>query len=139
MAKMGKALVDTHYFSRAVKYYEETVKKSNDTNLKLNLAELYMNLKQYERGELILLNEIEDEQRLQSDDVQANLRILTKLYMLLAQIQEQTGNITFALKSLKDAMETQTRLQKRIAIDQSGKFLKFHFYGYPDLKMILVK
>lgn len=59
--KMGKALVETHYFNRAVEYYKKSIKKTKDPELKLQLADLYLNLKEYEKGELLLLNELEDE------------------------------------------------------------------------------
>nr|CAH7760444.1 unnamed protein product [Callosobruchus chinensis] len=119
IAKMGKALVDTHYFKRAVNYYKEAIKTSNDPELKLQLAELHMNLREYEKGELILLNELEEEKSNTDKSDLTYLRFRTKLLILLGQIQEKSGNITFALKSLKDGMENQQRVRKRVAIEQS--------------------
>lgn len=128
ISKMGKALVDTHYFSRAVAYYKEAIKKTDDSELKLQLAELYMNLRDFEKGELLLLNELEDEKAISSEDV-TYLRYKTRLLNLLAQIQEKSGNITYALKSLKDAMDNQNRLRKRFVVEQSGEFLIYNFLG----------
>lgn len=123
---MGKALVDTHHFSRAVAYYKEAIKKTNDSELKLQLAELYMNLRDFEKGELLLLNELEDDKAINSEDV-THLRYKTRLLNLLAQIQEKSGNITYALKSLKDAMDNQNRLRKRFVVEQSGEFFNYNF------------
>ncbi|XP_066149408.1 tetratricopeptide repeat protein 21B-like [Euwallacea fornicatus] len=116
--KMGKALVDTHYFSRAVEYYKKAIKETKDPQLKLQLAELYLNLKEYEKGEVLLLSEIEDESRKSGDLDDVDYR--AKLYYLLAQIQEKSGNINEAIKSLKNAMDYQVRVNKRIAIAQNG-------------------
>ncbi|CAH1992661.1 unnamed protein product [Acanthoscelides obtectus] len=124
ISKMGKALVDTHYFKRAVNYYKEAIKTSNDAELKLQLAELHMNLREYEKGELILLNELEEEKSNVEKSDLTYLRFRTRLLVLLGQIQEKSGNITFALKSLKDAMENQHRVRKRVTIEQSGEFFK---------------
>lgn len=63
MRKMGKALVQTHYFNRAVEYYKKSIKEISDPELKLQLAELYLNLREYEKGELLLLDELDEEHR----------------------------------------------------------------------------
>ncbi|KAG5885606.1 hypothetical protein JTB14_024787 [Gonioctena quinquepunctata] len=118
-SKMGRALVETHYFSRAVSYYKETIEITNDMELKLQLAELYMNLREYEKGELILLNELEEEKVNDLEDI-TYLREKTRLLHLLSQIQEKSGNTTYAMKSLKEARDNQNRIRKRIVVDQNA-------------------
>ncbi|CAH1154815.1 unnamed protein product, partial [Phaedon cochleariae] len=118
-SKMGKALVESHYFSRAVTYYKETIDLTNDVELKLQLAELYMNLKDYEKGELILLNEMEEEKLHDLEDL-TYLRGKTRLLSLLAQIQEKSGNVTYAMRSLKDALSTQNRIKKRVELESGS-------------------
>ncbi|KAJ8937364.1 hypothetical protein NQ314_011910 [Rhamnusium bicolor] len=108
-SKMGKALVDTHYFSRAVNYYKEAIQNTNDSELKLQLAELYMNLKEFEKGELLLLNELEEENVNNLEDL-TYLQYKARLLNLLSQIQEKSGNTVYAMKSLKDAMDNQNRV-----------------------------
>ncbi|KAJ8985639.1 hypothetical protein NQ317_015135 [Molorchus minor] len=115
VSKMGKVLVDTHYFQRAIKYYKEVIKNSNDPELKLQLAELYMNLRE---GELILLTQLEEEKSNAADDL-TYLQFKTRLLVLLSQVQEKSGNVTYALKSLKDAMDNQNRVRKRLAVEQN--------------------
>ncbi|CAG9772405.1 unnamed protein product [Ceutorhynchus assimilis] len=118
--KMGKALVETHYFNRAVEYYKKAIQETNDSELKLQLADLYLNLKQYENGEVLLLDELEnDTGKLNMEDI-GNLLYRAKLYYLLSQIQEKSGNFTYAIKSLKDSMQSQIRVRKRIAVEQNG-------------------
>ncbi|KAJ8941157.1 hypothetical protein NQ318_004277 [Aromia moschata] len=135
-SKMGKALVETHYFQRAVNYYKEVIKTTNDSELKLQLAELYMNLRQYDKGELILLNELEDENPNMAEDL-TYLQHKTRLLTLLSQIQEKSGNITYALKSLKDAMDNQHRVRKRMTVEQNGRVLAYKRFlltmGFSDV------
>ncbi|KAF7266424.1 hypothetical protein GWI33_020255 [Rhynchophorus ferrugineus] len=117
--KMGQALVETHYFNRAVEYYKKAIKDSNSIELKLQLSELYLNLKEYEKGELLLLNELEENTWKTSEEL-TELKSNAELYQLLAQLQEKSGNFTYAVKSLKDAMDCQIRVKKRISLDHNG-------------------
>lgn len=66
--KMGKALVEAHYFNRAVGYYKKAIKEARNTELILQLGELYLNIRDYEKGELLLLDEIEEETRRGDND-----------------------------------------------------------------------
>ncbi|XP_019763181.2 tetratricopeptide repeat protein 21B isoform X1 [Dendroctonus ponderosae] len=119
MRKMGKALVQTHYFNRAVEYYKKSIKEVKDPELTLQLADLYLNLREYEKGELLLLDELDEEHRKSMAEDINDLLYQAKLYSLLAEIQEKSGNFTFAVKSLKDAMDCQMRVRKRYALEQN--------------------
>ncbi|KAL1513227.1 hypothetical protein ABEB36_002663 [Hypothenemus hampei] len=118
ISKMGKALVTTHYFKRAVEYYKKVIKQTNDSELKLELANLYLNIREYEKGELLLLNEVDDTLlNMNLEDI-SHLNYRTRLFILLSQIQEKSGNFTYAIKSLKDAMDCQIKVRKRIALEE---------------------
>ncbi|KAF7255838.1 hypothetical protein EG68_07851 [Paragonimus skrjabini miyazakii] len=53
-SKMGQALVRTHNYSKAVSYYEAAV-KGGQTTLRLDLTDLLIKLKQYEKAKRILV------------------------------------------------------------------------------------
>ena len=57
--KMGKALVKTHQYGKAIAYYREVVKNKSCADLKLDLAELYMRVKQYDKAESTLVQELQ--------------------------------------------------------------------------------
>lgn len=40
--------------------------------------------------------------------------------LLLAQIQEKSGNFTYAIKSLKESMGCYVKVKKRMTVDQTG-------------------
>lgn len=56
--KMGKALIKTHQYQEAIRYYKEAMKNEENDELKLDLAELYMKMKQYNNAETILVKNI---------------------------------------------------------------------------------
>ncbi|XP_060525880.1 tetratricopeptide repeat protein 21B-like isoform X2 [Cylas formicarius] len=118
--KMGGALVDAHYFARAVEYYKKAIKGTGDRELKLQLAELYYNLKEYEKGELLLLDELEAEKMDADLEELGYLRYKSKVLYALARMQEKSGNLFYAEKTLKEAMENQTRVKKRLAIERNA-------------------
>ncbi|RZC41543.1 tetratricopeptide repeat protein 21B-like [Asbolus verrucosus] len=108
-SKMGKALVETHYFAKAVAFYKDSIKSTQNPELKLELANLYMQLKEYDKAEVLLMTEIESENSKDLEDV-TYLQYKTKLLMLLAQTRERSGNISGALSTLKDARDNQNRI-----------------------------
>lgn len=120
ISKVGKALVDCHYFRRAVNYYKEAIERNNDRKLKLKLAELYMNLKQFEDGEAILMNDLDDKRVTSLEDLNY-MQYKTEMLIMLSEIRERSGNLTLSLKSLKDAFENQIRLKKRMDLKNKGK------------------
>ena len=56
--KMGRALVKTHQYAKAISYYKEAVKQEGCRDLKLDMAELFMKLKQFDKAEEALLEEL---------------------------------------------------------------------------------
>ena len=60
-AKMGQALQRTHQYGKAINYYKEAVKNEDDNNLRYDMAELQMKLKQYEKSERTIATALEAE------------------------------------------------------------------------------
>lgn len=110
--KMGKALVKTHQYEKAIEYYERIIKQKEFGDLKLDMAELFMKLKMYEKAETRLLQEL----RIGSSgsDPQ-DLEIRGKQLLLLAKVRERSGNIKGALSTLKDAKDNQNKYALRAA------------------------
>lgn len=57
--KLGRAYVKTHQYAKAINYYCEAVMNPDHVGLKLDLAELYLKLKQYQNAEQTLIDEVD--------------------------------------------------------------------------------
>lgn len=136
-SKLGRAYVKTHQYVKAINYYNEAVLNADHSSLKLDLSELYLKLKQYTNAEQTLITEIENLNRFpisldhkklfvlipsihsDNEDVMS-LQTRTKQLLLLARIRERSGHLNSSLSTLKEASENQLRIQRRMALDQSG-------------------
>lgn len=116
--KLGRAYVKTHQFTKAITYYKEATKNPDHSSLKLDLAELYLKLKQYPSAEEVLIASIE-ENKFENSDLEL-LQLRTKQLLLLARVRERSGHLMDSLKTLKEARDNQHRIQKRISVEQSG-------------------
>lgn len=123
-SKLGRSYVKTHQYKKAIAYYKEALASPSNYQLRLDLAELYLKLKQYSNAEQIILEDIENNQRTQ-DDI-AKLQTRTKLYLLLSRTHEKSGNINKSLATLKEARDNQLRIQQRINLDQNANAREQH-------------
>uniref|UniRef100_A0AAR2KGP0 Tetratricopeptide repeat protein 21B n=1 Tax=Pygocentrus nattereri TaxID=42514 RepID=A0AAR2KGP0_PYGNA len=106
-SKIGKALVKTHNYVKAINYYEAALKSGQQNFLRYDLAELLMKLRQYERCERVL------HEALTHDPVN-ELPLLTedcRYLVLLAKIQSKVSKNDEALLSLH-------RVLKRVQLEQ---------------------
>ncbi|XP_054015603.1 tetratricopeptide repeat protein 21B-like [Hylaeus anthracinus] len=110
-SKLGKALVKTHQYTKAINYYWDAMKQENFKGLKLDLAKLFMTMKQYDKAESTLVQELQDGRR--DSDVQS-LEVRGQLLLLLAKTREKADNIKGALSALKEAKENQHRYMQRL-------------------------
>lgn len=62
-SKLGRAYVKTHQYNKAITYYREATINNINPTLKLDLAELYLKLKQYSNAEQTLIEDIESRER----------------------------------------------------------------------------
>lgn len=57
-SKLGRAYVKTHQYKKAIAYYKDAITAPENYGLKLDLAELYLKLKQFKEAEDVLTQEI---------------------------------------------------------------------------------
>ncbi|KAH0560588.1 tetratricopeptide repeat protein 21B-like [Cotesia glomerata] len=125
-SKMGKALVKTHQYGKAINYYKEIVKHKSCGDLKLDMAELFMRMKHFDKAEAVLIQELQDGRT--ATDL-TSLEIRGKQLLMLAKVRERAGNIQLAISTLKEARENQVRCMQRASIGQ----------GVTDQKQLLVE
>ncbi|KAJ8385445.1 hypothetical protein AAFF_G00188970 [Aldrovandia affinis] len=113
-SKIGKALVKTHNYIKAINYYEAALKSSQQSFLRYDLAELLLKLRQYERCERVLNEAL-------CHDTVNELPSLTeacRYLVLLAKIQSKVEKKEEALLSLQRARDVQARVLKRVQLEQ---------------------
>ncbi|XP_077436389.1 tetratricopeptide repeat protein 21B-like isoform X2 [Vanacampus margaritifer] len=110
VSKFGKFLVKTHYFDKALHYYEAALKTGQQNFLRYDLAELLMKMKQYERCESVLLDALSHK----PEDC--------CYLMLLAKVQNRVDKAEEALISLQKARDIQAKVLKRVHLEQPDSF-----------------
>lgn len=123
-SKLGRAYVKTHQYKRAIVYYKEAIMLPENYSLKLDLAELFLKLKQFPNAEQTLLEDIESTSR-EDEDITV-LQTRTKQLLLLARVRERAGNVIASLHTLKEARENQYRIQKRANLEQNSSVREQH-------------
>uniref|UniRef100_A0A8B9G865 Tetratricopeptide repeat protein 21B n=1 Tax=Amazona collaria TaxID=241587 RepID=A0A8B9G865_9PSIT len=108
-SKIGKALIKTHNYSKAISYYEAALRSGQQNFLRYDLAELLMKLKQYEKAERVLQ---------QALDHEPGRSVNVRYHVLLAKIYSKMEKIDEAIVSLQQARELQARVLKRAQIEQ---------------------
>uniref|UniRef100_A0A336M386 CSON011277 protein n=1 Tax=Culicoides sonorensis TaxID=179676 RepID=A0A336M386_CULSO len=116
-SKLGRAYVKTHQYKKAISYYKEAIMTPENYSLKLDLAELYLKLKQFKEAEELLVQEIRNTLN-ENDDISV-LQLRTKQMLLLARVHEKAGFLQASLNTLKEARDNQYRLQKRVMLEQN--------------------
>ncbi|XP_058826203.1 tetratricopeptide repeat protein 21B-like [Topomyia yanbarensis] len=117
-SKLGRAYVKTHQYKRAISYYQEAITTPENFLLRLDLAELFLKLKQYSNAEQTLVDEIELSKG-EAEDM-SRLQTRTKQLLLLARIREKAGYLTSSLNTLKEARDNQYKILKRMLLDSSS-------------------
>lgn len=62
-SKLGRAYVKTHQYNKAISYYKEATLNDKNSSMKLDLAELFLKLKQFSNAEQTLIEDIESNNR----------------------------------------------------------------------------
>ncbi|XP_065169369.1 tetratricopeptide repeat protein 21B-like [Atheta coriaria] len=119
MCKMGKALIDTHYYKKAVKYYKDSIESTGYPELKLQLSELYMQMKEFDKSEELLTTEIEREKILPQNEDLILLQHRSKIYKLLAEVMERSGKVKSASEVLRAGRDNQSRVRKILSVEQA--------------------
>ncbi|XP_074856704.1 tetratricopeptide repeat protein 21B isoform X2 [Carettochelys insculpta] len=113
-SKIGKALIKTHNYSKAISYYEAALKTGQQNILCYDLAELLLKLGQYEKAEKVLQQALDHE----SDNELSSLMEDGRYQVLLAKIYSKMEKTDEAIVSLQQARELQARVLKRVQIEQ---------------------
>ncbi|KFZ59503.1 Tetratricopeptide repeat protein 21B, partial [Antrostomus carolinensis] len=113
-SKIGKALIKTHNYSKAISYHEAALRSGQQNFLCYDLAELLMKLKQYEKAEKVLQQALDHEPVNELSSLMEDGRY----QMLLAKIYSKMEKTDEAIVSLQQARELQARVLKRAQIEQ---------------------
>ncbi|XP_036176058.1 tetratricopeptide repeat protein 21B isoform X5 [Myotis myotis] len=112
-SKVGKALVKTHNYSKAITYYEAAL-KNGQNYLCYDLAELLLKLKWYDKAEKVLQHALAHELVNELSAVMEDGR----LQVLLAKVYSKMERPGDAITSLQKARELQARVLKRVQMEQ---------------------
>ncbi|XP_008061219.1 tetratricopeptide repeat protein 21B [Carlito syrichta] len=113
-SKIGKALVKTHNYSKAITYYEAALKNGQQNYLCYDLAELLLKLKWYDKAEKVLQHAVAHEPVNELSALMEDARS----QVLLAKVYSKMGGLGDALTSLHEARELQARVLKRVQMEQ---------------------
>ena len=83
--KIGRALIITHDYSGAIKYYKKSLKRGENFELRLEMADLLKKLKRIDEAESILLEGTEHSTRNEFNSIELNpaLNMATQTSFLL--------------------------------------------------------
>ncbi|XP_007945909.1 tetratricopeptide repeat protein 21B [Orycteropus afer afer] len=113
-SKIGKALVKTHNYSKAITYYEAALKSGQQNYLCYDLAELLLKLKWYDKAEKVLQHALAHEPVNELSALMEDGRS----QVLLARVYSKMERPGDAVISLQQARELQARVLKRVQIEQ---------------------
>ncbi|KAE8581031.1 hypothetical protein XENTR_v10024640 [Xenopus tropicalis] len=113
-SKIGKALIKTHNYSKAISYYEAALKSGQQSFLRYDLAELLLRLKQYDKAEKVLQQALDHE----AVNELSSLMDDSRYHVLLAKIYSKMEKIDDSIVSLQRARELQARVLKRTQMEQ---------------------
>lgn len=117
-SKIGKALITTHDYGKAISYYENAVKvHENNLQLRHELAELYTRLKKFELAEKLLKETLGEKKGLpnvscNSLDGQQDITLAVsdvKIYTLMAKVHTGSGASAKAVDALHKARDLQLK------------------------------
>ncbi|KAJ3318719.1 Tetratricopeptide repeat protein 21B [Blyttiomyces sp. JEL0837] len=117
--KIGKALVKTHDYGRAISYYESALSKDTmmASTLRYDLSELYYKLKNYDDAERIILEALEHPR---SDDMTV-LALDVKFNILLAKCYRGAAKYESAVSAFAKAREYQIHILSQEGLNVENK------------------
>ncbi|XP_054888244.1 tetratricopeptide repeat protein 21B [Poeciliopsis prolifica] len=113
-SKIGKALVKTHNYVKAITYYEAALKTEQQNFLRYDLAELLMKMRQHDRCERVLNDALAHDPVNELPALSDTCHYL----MLLAKVQVKEEKNEEALLSLQKARDVQAKVLKRVQLEQ---------------------
>ncbi|CAI9719675.1 repeat 21B-like [Octopus vulgaris] len=113
--KIGKALVKTHQYGKAVTYYEAAIRSGNQSQFCIDLAELQFRLKQYDKSEKILKHVLEEDILYSDLDT---MIVHANCMALLARLYQQIHCNEAAMLYFSKAKDLQIKIYQRIQTEQ---------------------
>ncbi|XP_041939131.1 tetratricopeptide repeat protein 21B [Alosa sapidissima] len=113
-SKIGKALVKTHNYAKAINYYEAALRSGQQNFLRYDLAELLLKLRQYESCEKVLHEALTHDAVNELSALSEDCRYL----VLLAKVQSKMAKNNEAMLSLQRARDVQAKVLKRMQLEQ---------------------
>ena len=104
-SRVGQAFIKTHYYNKAIIYYETALKSDPMQFLRLDLAELLLKLKQYDRAEKVLCVVVEQEEPSELDRLMERVKYIS----LLSKVYSKAGNPDMALKTIRSGLTLQAK------------------------------
>lgn len=112
-AKLGLALVKTHNYSEAIKYYRKVV-KFGQSALRKDLANLLINLQIYDDAKSVIMKGISEKQK--SNNYGDNLE-LVQLHILMSNVHKHQEEFDKEISELLVALNIQNKILKRVIIE----------------------
>ncbi|KAJ3020917.1 Tetratricopeptide repeat protein 21B [Thoreauomyces humboldtii] len=118
-SKIGKALIRTHNYSRAITYYESALASDSpiSSTLRYDLAELYVKLQKYDDADSLLAQALDHPE---SDDI-SELEMDIKCQKLLARSYQARNQNEKAVETLLKSRETQSHVVAKESITAGNR------------------
>ncbi|CAL8321389.1 unnamed protein product [Merluccius merluccius] len=113
-SKIGKALIKTHNYTKAISYYEAALRSEQQSSLCYDLAQLLLKMKQHGRCERVLHEALAHEPVNELPALSNDCRYL----VLLAKVQNKVGKNEEALLSLQRARDVQAKVLKQVQMER---------------------
>lgn len=105
-SKVGQALIKTHNYNKAVIYYETALKSETQQFLRLDLAELFLKLRQFEKAEKTIKVALD----LSADEAELTPMVeRVKFMQLLSKVYIEAKQLDKAIVVLSGASELQSK------------------------------
>jgi len=120
MSKIGRALVTTHNYDDAIRYYENaTSANPTHTDLHYDLAHLFMKLRRFEEAERVL-SKVMTQLQVNPNDFTTTNKLVRALF-LLSEIHEKNKNHQAAVEALLKAKSVQQQLLRSFPSEEERK------------------
>ena len=123
---IGRALVKTHEYHRAIEYYEDALEagtekgKSNVASLRSDLAKLYIKLKKFDEASRVLKQSRKSAETENVPDMIAYVDLL----LLMAEVKEGVKDAEGAMEDLMSAREKQHEILARLRTSEEANALE---------------
>ena len=119
-SRVGQVLVTTHQYVKAIEYYSTAVQKDETQKLlRIELAELYLELQKYDQAQKELQMLLGDEASAERDLDEVCLQV--KALMLLSRVLKEQGMTQEAIETLMKARGSQANVLSRVRVEAADQ------------------